>query len=186
MKFNIIYADCPWEFSDKLKCGNRGSSLKYGELTFADLKNLPINKIAADDCVLCLWCPAALLPNGLDLIKEWGFEYKTILFNWVKLTRKHARLYFGLGHYTRGGSEFCLLGVRGKPKVICKSVRQVQFDYVGKQHSHKPDKIRKEIVKLFGDVARIELFARQRYDGWLGLGDEIDFVDIRESLQSVV
>lgn len=186
MKFNIIYVDCPWEFLDKLKCGNRGSSLKYGELTFTDLKNLPIDKIAADDCALCLWCPAALLDKGIELIGEWGFEYKTILFNWVKLTRKHAKLYFGMGHYSRGGSEFCLLGICGKPKVVCKSVYQVQFDSVGEQHSHKPDKIRKQIVRLFGDVARIELFARQRYDGWLCLGDAITGNDMRDDLCNIL
>lgn len=90
----------------------------------------------------------------------------------------------GLGFWTRSNSEVCLLGVKGKPKRVSKSVKQI-CDARVMEHSRKPDEIRERIVKLCGDVPRIELFARSRHDGWDCLGDEIDGKDIKEAILEV-
>lgn len=114
-------------------------------------------------------------------MRSWGFQYKTCAFNWVKRNKKADSFYFGLGFWTRSCSEICLLGTKGNPKRVSKSVRQI-CDARIMEHSRKPDEIRERIVELCGDLPRIELFARQEYAGWDCLGNEIDGRDIREAL----
>lgn len=86
MKFNIICADCPWPFSDPLSMTDtkRGAEANYNTMTMDDIKNLPIQNISADDSVLILWCPSSLLPQGLDIMKYWGFDFKQTNI-WVKI-----------------------------------------------------------------------------------------------------
>lgn len=85
-KYNIIYADPPWKYQDK--AGKRGAENKYNCMDINDLKELPIKKISDKDCILFIWVTFPLLQDGLDLIKSWGFEYKTIGFNWIKMNKK--------------------------------------------------------------------------------------------------
>lgn len=89
-----------------------------------------------------------------------------------------------MGFWTRGNSEICLLATRGKPKKISSKVSQLIVSPV-ERHSKKPDEVRHRIEQLMGEVPRVELFARQKYDGWMCLGDEIDGLDIREAIQNV-
>lgn len=161
-KYSIIYADPPWQFDDRM--GKKGVESKYPTLSMDELKELPVEKIANDDCVLFLWCVFPMLQEGLDLIKAWGFTYKTIGFNWVK--RNQTSGYFmGMGNWTRSNSEICLIGIRGKPKRIDAGISQI-IDTPLAKHSKKPDIVRKRIIKLCGDLPRIELFARTRIHGW--------------------
>lgn len=83
-KYSIIYADPPWSYRDKAQAGKRGVEFKYPTMTIDDIKNLPVHRITDDDCVLFLWVTFPLLQEGLDTIKAWGFEYKTVAFNWIK------------------------------------------------------------------------------------------------------
>ena len=106
-------------------------------------------------------------------MKLWKFDFKTVAFTWVKKNKIKDTFFFGMGRYTRGNPEICLLGKRGKGiKRINTNIKNLQIHKRGK-HSEKPKEIREEIVKLFGDVPRIELFARERIEGWDCYGNEL-------------
>jgi len=196
-KYNIIYADPPWSYKDKLRCGQRGSSFKYPTLTAKSIKELPVSNLAAENCVLFLWITPPLYPLGLEVMKAWGFEYKTLAFTWVKWNKKANSPFFGLGHGTRANAEFVLRGTRGKLERKDKAVSQIIFnDFLGFDvdldtevivtqvgaHSAKPQGAREGIERLYGDVPRIELFARERVEGWDATGLDFDGVDIRDLL----
>lgn len=137
-----------------------------------DICNLPINKIADKDCVLFMWVTYPMLKEGLTVIEKWGFKYKTIGFQWIKQNKSGKGFFFGLGRWTRGNSECCLIAVKGKPKRISNRISQLVFSPL-QEHSKKPDIVRENIVELIGDLPRIELFARQINDGWDCWGNEI-------------
>lgn len=117
-------------------------------------------------------------------MKAWGFTYKTCGFNWVKRNKKADSWFMGLGYWTRSNSEICLLGTRGHPSRVSRSISQV-CDARIMEHSKKPEEIREKIVELCGNLPRIELFARERCEGWVSLGNEIDGKDIREAILEV-
>lgn len=174
-KYNIIYADPPWTFktySDKGK-EHKSAECHYECMTKKDIQNLPVADIAADNCVLFLWVTFPCLEEGLELIKKWGFEYKTCAFNWVKRNKKSDSWFWGLGYWTRSNSELCLLATKGHPQRVSKSVHQI-CDARVREHSRKPDEIRDKIVELCGDLPRIELFARTSSNGWDVWGNETD------------
>jgi len=178
-KYNIVYADPPWNYTDKCNAGKRGAEFKYSCMNIDDIKSLNISNISADDAVLFLWVTFPMLQEGLDTIKAWGFTYKTIAFNWVKRNKKAESWFWGMGNWTRSNSEVCLLGVKGKPKRLNANVHSV-IDTPIETHSKKPDIVRDKIIHLVGDLPRIELFARETIDGWDSMGNEIDGHDIRE------
>lgn len=180
-KYSIIYADPPWQYDRKV--GQGVAENHYQTMKVKELRELPVSRITDKDCVLFLWVTFPFLPEGLAVMKSWGFMYKTCAFNWVKRNKKADSFYFGLGFWTRSCSEICLLGTKGKPKRVSKSVPQI-CDARIMEHSRKPDEIRERIVELCGDLPRIELFARQEYAGWDCLGNEIDGRDIREALSN--
>ena len=184
-KFNIIYADPPWQYKVYSKKGiGRSAENHYHTMNIKDIQSLPVKDIAADDCILFLWVTFPCLIEGLSVMESWGFTYKTCGFNWVKKNKKSDSWFMGLGFWTRSNSEVCLIGTRGRPKRFSKSVKQI-CDARIMEHSKKPDEIRKRIVELCGDLPRIELFAREKSEGWVCLGDEIDGKDIRESILEV-
>jgi N6-adenosine-specific RNA methylase IME4 len=170
-KYSIIYADPPWSYNDK-NCN--GACLKhYQTMTDKDIWKLPVGEMAEKDCVLFMWATYPKLKEGLKTIEEWGFEYKTIAFQWVKTYKHKWNLFFGLGRWTRGNTEPCLLAVKGKPKRKRNDISQIILEPVGR-HSQKPDIVRRKIVELMGDLPRIELFARERVEGWDAWGNEIN------------
>lgn len=172
-KYSIIYADPPWTYKTYSGKGKKRSAERhYSCMTKEEIQSLPVQNIAADDCVLFLWVTFPTLEEGLELIQKWGFTYKTCAFNWVKRNRKSDGWFWGLGYWTRSNSEICLLATKGHPKRISKSVHQV-CDARIMEHSRKPSEVRDRIVELLGDVPRIELFARERVDGWDAWGDEV-------------
>ena len=170
-KFKIIYADPPWTFKTWSSKG-KAKSPKYDVMTIEDIKNLPVNNIADDDCVLFIWVTYPNLLEGLETIKRWGVKYKTCGFSWIKKNKKADSLFWGLGYWTRANNEICLLATKGKPKRVSRSVHQVVMDKI-REHSRKPDCVRDRIVELCGDLPRIELFARQRTPGWDVWGNEV-------------
>ena len=173
-KYNIIYADPPWNFKTYSEKGKQKKSAErhYRCMNIDNIYDLPINQIAADNCILFLWVTFPLLKEGLETIEKWGFTYKTIGFNWIKQNKKSDSLFWGLGYWTRANSEICLLATKGKPKRISKSVHSVIISKI-REHSRKPDEVRDKIVELCGDMPRIELFARQSVDGWDCWGNEV-------------
>lgn len=174
-KYSIIYADPPWSYKVWSEATGNGRSAKshYQTMSKGDIQNLPIGNICQDNCVLFLWVTAPCLEEGIELIEKWGFNYKTIAFTWVKKNKKQDTYFWGMGYYTRANTELCLLATRGKPlKRISRAVHQV-IDSKVREHSRKPDETRDKIVQLFGDLPRIELFARQKIDGWDCWGNEV-------------
>ena len=171
-KYNIIYADPAWTYKDKCNAGKRGACHKYNTMSQEDIKDLPVADLAAKDCALFLWVTFPKLSEVFDIITAWGFTYKTVAFNWVKRNKIADSYFWGMGRWTRSNSEVCLLATKGKPKRISASVHSV-VDARIEKHSKKPDVVRDRIVELMGDLPRIELFARQKNDGWDTWGDEI-------------
>lgn len=172
MTYKVIYADPPWNYTDKAKAGNRGAECKYPCMTTNDICALPINSLADDDSVLFLWATFPMLPDALHIMEAWGFTFKTVAFVWVKENRKSDSDFFGMGNWTRANAEIVLLGVKGKPHRVSASVRQIVYSPI-QQHSQKPDEVRQRIVELMGDVSRIELFARETPEGWDVWGNEV-------------
>lgn len=169
-KYSIIYADPPWSYRDR-KC-NGNCERHYNTMNIKEICKLPIQNISDKDCVLFMWCTYPMLKEGLKVIESWGFKYKTIGFQWVKQNKSGNGFFFGLGRWTRGNTECCLIAVKGKPKRINNSVSQLVISPL-EQHSKKPDIVRENIVKLIGDKPRIELFARQNNEKWDCWGNEV-------------
>ena len=113
-----------------------------------------------------------MLPQSLELIKYWGFSYSTVGFNWVKTNKNNNDYFVGMGWWTRANQEMCLLAKKGRIKSQSKSVRRLIVS-PRQEHSKKPDEVRDRIVELCGDLPRIELFARQRVEGWDCWGNEV-------------
>ena len=169
-KYNIIYADPPWSYKDK-KC-NGACEFHYNTMNIKDICNLPIKEIADKDCVLFLWVTYPMLKESMQLIDSWGFKYKTIGFQRVKQNKSGNGFFFGLGRWTRGNTECCLIATKGKPKRVNNSVGQLIISPL-QEHSKKPNEAREKIVELMGNIPRIELFARQHADGWDCWGNEV-------------
>ena len=180
-KYNIIYVDPPWSYKDKCNSGKRGAGHKYQVQENEWLKNLPVGNLADKDCVLFLWVTMPKLSECWDIIESWGFKYKTVAFTWVKKNKKSNSWFWGMGNWTRANAEICLLCTRGKPKRISAAVHSV-IDTPIERHSKKPEEARIRIEKLMGDLPRIELFAREKIDGWDAMGFEIDGKNIKNTI----
>ena len=170
-KYSIIYADPPWRY--EMKKGQGVAENHYSTMGIEEICSLPVQEICEKDCALFLWVTFPQLPEAFRVIKAWGFRYKTVAFVWIKLNRSGNGYFFGLGYWTRGNAEICLLAVRGKPKRISRKVFQLIFSPL-QEHSKKPAEARERIVELMGDLPRIELFARQRSPGWDAWGNEVE------------
>lgn len=172
-KYQIILADPPWDYRDKALAGNRGAICKYPVMTIQDICNLPVGVVADDNCVLFMWVTMPKLNECFQVIKTWGFEYKTVAFTWIKRNKITPTWFMGMGRWTRANAELCLIATRGKPKRISASVHSI-IDTPIEGHSKKPHEVRKRIIQLIGDLPRIELFAREKTDGWNVWGNEVD------------
>ena len=149
---------------------SRGAHQHYGLATLDQIKALPVAALAADDCVLFLWGTWPKLPQALEVISAWGFQYKTDAFVWIK-ENGGGGLHTGMGYYTRSNSEFCLLATKGSPTRLAKDVHQVVMAPVGK-HSAKPEEVRRRIERLFVGPY-LELYGRESVSGWTVWGNEI-------------
>jgi len=172
-KYKIIYADPPWEYRDKALAGNRGACCKYSMMSIEEIKNLPIDLISAKDSILFLWITMPKLNEVFEIIKAWGFNYKTNAFTWVKRNKLSKSWFWGMGRWTRANAELCLLVTKGKPKRISAKIHSI-IDAPIERHSKKPDIVRLKIVELCGDLPRIELFAREKTEGWDVWGNEVE------------
>lgn len=173
MRYGAILADPPWQFKTLWDTttgpGNRNAD--YTTMDVPEICALPVQDLAADDCVLFIWGIWILMPRVFDVIAAWGFTYKTCAFDWMKantrqpdMFRDDADVQMGLGYWTRANSEACLLATRGKPKRLSKNVRQGIIS-PRRQHSRKPDEIYSRIERLVAGPY-VELFARTRRPGW--------------------
>lgn len=157
-KFNIIYADPPWKYRSRnihSKFGG-GAAAHYNLMTMEEIKNLPINELAAENCALFLWVTFPLLDEQIKMFKEWGFTYKTLGFSWIKTNKNDKKPCFGVGYYTKSNCEVCLLGIKGQMKPVSNKVSSVIISE-RREHSRKPDEIRDKIVEL------LEIFHELNY-----------------------
>lgn len=183
--FKAIYADPPWAFitramarcTGKLRGGDR--SPPYELMRKEEICALPVNELAADDCVLFLWACWPNLIETLDVIDAWGFTYKTCAFSWTKADARQIELWhddfkvqIGTGYWTRANSEPCLLATRGSPKRNHADVRQAIIE-PRREHSRKPDCVYERIERLV-DGPYLELFARNTRPGWTSWGNQTD------------
>lgn len=177
-KYNIIYADPPWEYKKSGGTKNsRGLAKKhYSTMKVEDICNLPIHNIKTDDAICFMWATFPNIDQALKVMKAWGFEYISAAFVWVKKNKKANTNFLGAGAYTRANAEVCLIGISKKTKakqcVKSHSVHQIVESKI-EEHSKKPNEVRERILELLGDIPRIELFARQHADGWDCWGDEV-------------
>jgi len=199
-KYQIIYADPPWEYKNKRKFLNKQMQknvtepinqgvCRYPSLTLEQISNLPVSQIIDKDCALFLWTTTPYLEKAFSVINSWGFKYRTIGFIWLKTwngkIKKPLEFYmssvYGMNYYTKLQFEICLLAIRGSIKPLSHSVcGQVIAERT--DHSKKPSEVRDKIIELFGDLPRIELFARppkdrlfedESYKGWDLWGNEV-------------
>ena len=186
-KYQIIYADPPWSFSNGLRTSKKDENGKYlfykpnttvgkkYETQSGDwIKNLNVSKISDDNVILFMWTTDSHLPLALEVIKSWGFTYRTIGFIWNKKEKSGKQVCY-MGIWTMKGSEICLLATKGKihNKIQSHKVRQLT-EAIRREHSQKPDVIKDKIIELMGDLPRIELFARQKTEGWDVWGNEVE------------
>ena len=170
-KFSILYSDPPWRYANK---GGQGAAENhYPTMSIEEICALPVVEIAAKDSVLFLWATFPMLPEALRVISAWGYTFKTCAFVWLKQNPKAKTWFFGLGFWTRSNAEICLLATRGRPKRQDNRVHQLIIS-PREAHSKKPDEARAQIVRLMGDLPRVELFAREASPGWAVWGNEVD------------
>ncbi len=141
-------------------------------MSIEDLCALPVADLAAPDSALFLWATFPQLPEALRLIEAWGFTYKSVAFVWLKKNKKADSWFYGLGFWTRGNAEICLLATKGHPKRQAANIHQFIISPI-EAHSKKPDEARAKIISLMGDLPRVELFARQTPPGWAVWGNEV-------------
>jgi len=177
-KYSIIYADPPWEYKQTGSVkGSRGMAKhKYDTMSTQDICELPVKNISLPNSILFMWATFPNVGEALKVISAWGFVYKSAGFVWVKKNRKSDSYFWGMGAYTRANAEPCLIAVgsefKAKKQILSHSVHQI-IDTPVEYHSKKPDIVREKIIELVGDMPRIELFARQRHEGWDAWGNEI-------------
>lgn len=167
-KYNIIYADPPWQYWDG---GNKNQAEHYKTMTIDEICELPIKDIAAEDSVLFLWVTYPILDAAFRVIESWGFKYSTAAFVWVKKNRAQDTPFFGCGAWTRANSELCLLATKGTVQRLDASISQIIESPI-EEHSKKPDIVRGLIERLVGKLPRVELFCRYPADGWDVWGNE--------------
>lgn len=186
-RYDIIYADPPWRYQDKTCEG--ACAKHYHTMGVDEICALPIANLSAKNCILFMWATYPQMQEALKVIAAWGFKYKTIAFQWVKLNRNvklnnftiatvqdilHKTCFFGLGRWTRGNTECCLLATKGTPHRQNNSVSQLVFAPLTR-HSSKPPEVRDRIKILMGGggTRSLELFAREQVEGWDCWGDEV-------------
>ena len=177
-KYEIIYADPPWQYHSKQTFKRGGVRFhrleeEYQTVSTEEMCSWEVSKIAAKDCAIFMWATDSHIKDAIRLMEAWGFKYVTVAFVWVKQTNK-GNLVSNVGAWTMKNCELCLFGTRGAMRKHKKSNKVKQLFYAERtEHSKKPGCVRSFIEEMFGDLPRIELFARQRADGWDAWGNEV-------------
>lgn len=175
--FGVIGADPPWHF--KSGVNSRHALAHYPTMKMADIRALPVLDLAAPDCALFLWTSAPFLDQSISVMKGWGFRYTSIAFTWLKLQKRHRDALFldkdvfiALGHTSRKSTEICLLGKRGKPNRLSKSIHEVIIA-ARREHSRKPEAFYDRAAALYPGPC-IDVFSRQARPGWFQFGNEAE------------
>ena len=172
--FCTIYADPPWQFQNRTgKVAPEHRRLnRYATMTVADIKALPVCELAADRSHLYLWVPNALLPDGLDVMRAWGFEYKTNI-GWEKVRHDGQPDGRGVGFYFRNVTEILVFGIRGTSnRTLAPARSQINLiRTVKREHSRKPDEL-VSLIEACSPGPYLEMFARGDRNGWAMWGNQ--------------
>lgn len=173
-EFGTILADPPWQFNNRTgkMAPEHQRLLRYPTMTLEDIMALPVQDVAAAQSHLYLWVPNALLAEGLEVMKHWGFKYKSNLV-WYKTRKDGGPDGRGVGFYFRNVTELILFGIRGKLRTLDPGRRQVNIIATNKrEHSRKPDE-QYELIESCSPGPYLELFCRHPQPGWTAWGNEI-------------
>lgn len=171
--FSTVLADPPWRFTNRTgKVAPEHRRLgRYGTMSLEEIKALPVSQVLAPAAHLYLWVPNALLPEGLDVMRAWGFRYVSNIV-WAKRRKDGGPDGRGVGFYFRNVTELLLFGVRGSMRTLSPGRSQVNMIETRKrEHSRKPDE-QYDLIEACSPGAYLELFARYPRDGWSVWGDE--------------
>jgi N6-adenosine-specific RNA methylase IME4 len=174
MQYSTILADPPWRFQNRTgKMAPEHKRLsRYVTMSIDAIKSMPIEQIAEENSHLYLWVPNALLSWGLEVMKAWGFSYKTNLV-WYKVRYDGGPDGRGVGFYFRNVTELILFGIRGNIRTLPPGRRQVNLIQSRKrEHSRKPEELY-ELIEKCSPGPYLELFARHKREGWSQWGDEL-------------
>ena len=197
MTYQLIYVDPPWQYGNKIS--NGAAENHYSTMSLAELKRLPIWDVAAEDAVLAMWYTGTHTEEAIELAEAWGFRIRTMKgFTWVKLNQYAERRFnkaiaegelvdfndflsmlnsetrMNGGNYTRANTEDLLIATRGIGfERVSASIKQVVYSCLG-EHSEKPWEVRRRLELLYGDVERVELFARDTWPGWDRWGNQCE------------
>ncbi len=172
--FRTILADPPWQFMNRTgKVAPEHRRLhRYRTMTLDEIAALPVGRYATDPAHLYLWVPNALVAEGLEVMRAWGFTYKSNLV-WYKVRNDGGPDGRGVGFYFRNVTELVLFGVRGYMRTLAPGRRQVNLFYSRKrEHSRKPEELY-DIIEACSPDPYLELFARHARRGWVAWGDEV-------------
>lgn len=178
-KFRTILADPPWQFQNRTgKMAPEHKRLsRYGTMALREICEIPVALAADEPAHLYLWVPNALLPDGLEVMKAWGFQYKSNII-WHKVRKDGGPDGRGVGFYFRNTTEMILFGTRGSMRTLKAGRTQVNIIKSQKQeHSRKPDEMY-EVIESCSPGPWLELFARGTRKGWHSWGDQADEYEI--------
>lgn len=180
--YGVVYADPPWNYltwSDK----GRGKSPTYGVMSLGDITVLPVRERCLPDAVLILWVIDTHLEMAFDVIRAWGFKYKTVGFTWAKTGKDGNGFPIGTGFWTRANPEQALLATVGKPKRLDKGVPRL-IVAPRREHSRKPDESYDRIERLVAGPY-LELFSRNDRPGWDSWGDQAGMYVIQQHMKDM-
>lgn len=180
--FSTILIDPPWRFQNRTgKMAPEHRRLnRYETLELEDIKRMPVAAHAAKPCHLYMWCPNALLKEGLEVMEAWGFKYKTNLV-WYKVRKDGGPDGRGVGFYFRNVTELILFGTRGSLRTLDPGRKQVNLIATRKrEHSRKPTESY-ELIERCSPGPYLEIFAREPVSGWTSWGNEVDSYQPRET-----
>lgn len=185
-KFGTILADPPWRFANRTgkMAPEHRRLMRYETMSMQDVYELPVAQLALPESHLYLWVPNALILEGLETMKRWGFSHKTNII-WHKIRKDGGPDGRGVGFYFRNVTEMVLFGVRGSLRTLPPGRRQVNFIATRKrEHSRKPDELY-DIIEKCSPGPYLELFARHRRKGWVQWGNEIED-NVRQLVMALV
>ncbi len=184
MSYDVILADPPWFYNNRKTGGERKDKTKFGG---GAMKHYPLMKdhelygmagfvqsLASKRCMLFMWATMPRLDFAIDLMRVWGFQYKTTAFTWVKPTKDGKSFKNGPGYHTASNTEIVLLGSKGQPLPVAKKMIDPVIWQPPGPHSAKPQACIDRINLMYPDASKIELFARQHQDGWDAWGNQLE------------
>jgi N6-adenosine-specific RNA methylase IME4 len=173
-KFSVILADPPWRFDvwNRETGLDRSADRHYETMTIDEICALPIANLTEKDCVLFMWAIWPRIFEAKKVIEAWGFTYRALAWEWIKLNKSGRGVHMGLGYYTRANVEPCLLAVKGNMSVMSHAEHDLIFAPVSR-HSEKPIEQYSIIKRLYPEGRRVELFARQQWTEWEVWGQEV-------------